>query len=112
VRIAAGEVHHGLAAIGGLERADVQDIDGVLVLWIGGDMGVVERALTEIASLIHQLPRGATIVGAEESAVFVLDDCVNAIQIGSRYCDADFSDDAARQAGVAGDFGPVLATVG
>src|SRR5262245_26387809 len=69
VRISTGIAGHRLAAVARPERADVQRPDGVLVLRVGGDVRVVERALADVATRVRQLPRRPCVVGAEEAAV-------------------------------------------
>src|SRR5205814_1659694 len=104
-----------LAAADRVERLDAAAASAsaaapqAVVARIGDDVRVVERALTDISSRIHQLPRRAGIVGAEEAAVFVLDQRVDAVRVGARDGDADLADHALRQAWVARDLAPGVA---
>src|SRR5439155_2197319 len=61
---------------------------------------------------IGQLPRGAGIVRAEEAAVLVFDERVDAARIGARDRDADLADETFGQPGAPRDLSPRLAAVG
>ena len=54
-------------------------------------MRVVEGALADAARLVHQLPRRAGIVRAEEAAVVVFDERVDAVRVGAGHRDADLA---------------------
>ena len=95
---ALADVGERLAAVGRAERARVEQVHGVLVVRIRGDVRVVERALPEAPGRVHQRPARAGIVGREEPAVLVLDERVDAVRIGAGDGDADPADDARRQA--------------
>ena len=97
---AGADADERLAAVGGPERARVQHVDDVLVARVGEHVRVVERALADVAPLVDQLPRRAGIVRAEEAAVLVLDERVDAVRIGAGDGDADLADHA-RTAGPA-----------
>ena len=56
------DVGQRLAAVGRAEAAHVQQVDGVFGDRIGDDVRVVERALTDVAVVVHQRPRLAGIV--------------------------------------------------
>src|SRR5207237_5610813 len=73
---------------------------------------VVEGALPDVSAGVHQLPCRARVVRAEEAAVLVLDERVDATRIRAGDRDADLADDALRQAGIARDLAPRLAAVG
>src|SRR5262249_56821042 len=73
--------------------------------------GVVDRARRVFAAGVDQLPRRARIVGAEEPAVLVLDERVDAVRVRPRNADGDLADEALRHAGVARDLAPRLAAV-
>ncbi len=83
VRVAARELLLGerLAAVARAERADVLDVDEVLVLRVGEDVRVVERALPEPPLVVDERPRRARVVGAEQPAVLVLDEREHAVRI-------------------------------
>jgi hypothetical protein len=83
VRIAAGKLllRERLAAVARAERADVLDVDEVLVLGVGEDVRVVERALAEPSLVVGERPGGARVVRAEQPAVLVLDEREHAIWI-------------------------------
>ena len=63
-------------------------------------MGVVERALPNVASGIREHPRRAGVVGAKESAVFILDDRVHTIGISAGHGDADLAVEAGGNPGL------------
>src|SRR5881296_1196125 len=89
----------------------VQHVDGLGILGIGVDVGVVPGALPEIALLVGAPPRLAAVVGAEHAARVGLDDRPHAIMIGG-HGDADLPDHAFGQAFIAGDLFPRVAAVG
>ncbi len=111
VRVLA-DLHRRLAAVGRAEQRGVLHVDDVLVAGVAEDVRVVEGALPDGARFVDQLPRRARIVGHEQAALFVLDQRVDAIRIRLGVGQADASDQAGGQAGVAGDLGPGLAAVG
>ena len=101
------------AAIGRAKERGVLHVDHVTIVVIGKDVGVVERTLADGAVVIDQLPRGTGIVAAEQAAVGVLHESVDAVGIGARDCDADAADDALlRQPRRSSDLGPGLTAVG
>ena len=59
---AAAQTRDGLAAVRGFVGADVQQVDRVAVLRIGGHVRVVERALANVAIRVHHRPRRAGVV--------------------------------------------------
>src|SRR5207302_5888578 len=73
---------------------------------------VVKRALAQLALIVHLGPRRAAILGAEDAAVFVFNERVDAAAVGARNRHADAADEAGRQARVPCDFRPVLAAIG
>ena len=109
---AVADVGERLAAVGRAERARVQRVDDVLVLVIGEDVRVVERALADVAAGVDHLPGRAGIVGHQQAAVLVLDQRVDAVGIRGRQRDADLADHPRRHARVARDLFPGLAAVG
>ena len=109
---ALSDLRERLAAVGRSERARVERIHRVLVVRVGEHVRVVERALPDRPRGVHELPRRARVVGAEEAAVFVLDERVDATGVGAGDGDADLADEPRRQPRIAGDFAPRLAAVG
>src|SRR5262249_51299301 len=105
------DVRQRLAPVDRTERARVQRVHGVLVVRIGEHVRVVEGALPDVASGIHQLPRRARIVGAEQAAVLVLDERVDAARIGASDRDAYLAEDPWGGAWVACDPAPRPAAV-
>jgi hypothetical protein len=75
---------------------------------VGEEVRVVEGALTDATLVVHQRPRVAAVVAAEEAAVVVLDERVDAIRISRRHGDTDASHEPlGGQALVAGELRPV-----
>ena len=101
-----------LAGIGAAEQRGVLRIHDVRVPVIGEDVRVVERALTNAARIVHRCPRRAGIVTPEQATAVVLHQRVHALGIRGRRRDTDASDEPRRQARVARDLRPGLATVG
>src|SRR6516164_10816628 len=86
------------AAVGGTERACVENVNGVGTFGIGEDMHVVPCALPIAFILIDASPGGPGVVRPVYPAFLCLDDCINTIRIGARYGNADASQLAIRQA--------------
>ena len=101
-----------LAAVDRLPQRVVRDPHGVDVGRVGEDVHVVPGTAAEPGLLARALPGRAPVIGSEERAVLGLDQRVDAAAIGRGDGDADPSEDAARQAGVARDVGPRVAAVG
>ena len=101
-----------LAAVDRLPERVVRHPHGVDVGRIGEHVHVVPGTAAEPGLLARALPGGAAVIGAEERAVLGFDQRVDAPAIGRGDGDADPSEDAARQSGVARDVGPRVAAVG
>lgn len=96
--------------VGGLEERRVQHVDRILLLGIGVDARIVERALPQAPVFIDAIPCRARVVGAEQAAVLGFDHRVDAIRVG-RHRHADLADNAIRQPRLARDLRPGIAAV-
>ena len=102
----------GGAAVGRAEEGRVLHVDDVLVVMVGVHVRVVERPLPDPPLVVDELPAVAPVVRAEEAAVVVLEEGIDAARVRGRHRQADLADDAVRgHAGVAGDLGPGGAAV-
>ena len=115
VRVAVVHAAHGperFPAVGRLHERHVVHVHDVRVLRVGVNLGVVPRALAQIAIVVGALPRRAGVVGAEHAARIGLDVRPDAVRVSARHGDADVPPDPLRQARVACDLRPVISTVG
>src|ERR1035438_1004303 len=101
-----------LAAVVGAVKLDVHRVHRVATLRVGLDSREVKRALADTAIGIYELPCSACVVRLKQASVVGLDQRVDAIGVGPGGGDRNFSQSAARQSGISGDFGPVTAAVG
>ena len=101
-----------LAGVGRLVDVDVQHPDGVFHLRVGEHARVVERALPEVAAIVHFRPGRSGVVGPEEAAVIRLNLRVHAARVGAGDRQADLAEHAPGQTGMTRDLGPMIAAVG
>ena len=107
-----GNLREGLSAINRLVAALVKYPERLGVLGIGIHVLVVPGTLAQVLFVRESLPGGAGIIGAEDSAVFGLDECPEAILSCARNSHTDLSQHASGQSFVVGDIGPGLPAVG
>ncbi len=112
VAVGRGDLMEGGAAVDGAPHFDVQAPDGIRVLRVGREVGVVPGALAEVAVLVEALPGLAAVVGAEDAPLLVLDQGPNAVGLGGGDGDADLALDPLGHAGLVGKVGPGFAAVG
>ncbi len=86
VAVAVRRAHgpEGLTAVVGFPHRRVEGVDRVGIGGIGLDVGVVPGPLAELAVGVHPAELGAAVVGAEETALVVLDECPDPFGEGRR----------------------------
>src|SRR5579883_156935 len=100
------------AAIGRPEEIHVEEIDRVLIFWIGEDVGVVPGSLPNFVRGIDANPGVAAVVGPERSPFGRFDQRVDALRIGGRDRHADASERSFGHAGPGRKIRPGFAAVG
>ena len=100
------------AAIGAHPELDVEDPHLVLVLAVDAEPSEVPRALPQIPVGRDEPPCLAGVVGAEQAAVLVFDEGVDAVRVGGRNRHGADAPGPARQAVAVRDVGPGVAAVG
>ncbi len=101
-----------LPRVGGSINAGVENVDRVLGLGVCVNPGVVERALTKPAVVVHPLPRRARIIRQEHTAFCGFDDRVDPVRIRRRNRDTDLPPQCRWQARVLRQLRPCLAAIG
>src|SRR5207249_7235974 len=102
----------GLPAVGGAPELHVVHPDGVLVLRVGEDAGVVPRPLAKLPLAVHPRPAVAAVVGAEDPTRIGLHDGEDPLGVGGRDGNPDVADGAGGEAGGPGDLFPGPPRVG
>ena len=82
-----------LPAVGRFHERHVVRVDDVGVLRVGVDLGVVPRALPQVAIVVRALPRRTAVIGSKDAARIGFDVGPDAIRISSRHRDADVAPD-------------------
>ncbi len=111
VAVGGRDAAERLASVGGSADADIQDPDGVGILGVGDDMGVVPSALAPLAATVREDPRCSGVVAAEDAAIEGFDDRIQSLRICRRDGEPDLADDALRQACISREVGPGLTAV-
>src|SRR5215831_209729 len=111
VTVRDGILDERRAAIRGLPRRAVEDIDGVRLRRMGENMHVVPCTPAQITLLALALPRLPAVIRPEHRPVFRLNNRVDAIRLRGGNRDADLSKDTLRQSLVTCQLGPRLAAV-
>src|SRR5213593_2025568 len=93
-------------------EAGVEHIDGISILWICVNSGVVPRTLTQSTFFVDLRPRSSTILRTKDTTVFSFNDRPNAIRISGRDGDAADANRSFRQTRITSDVCPVVATIG
>ena len=68
-----GRIKMGAAVVRS-KKIHVQDVDAILELRVGDDVGIVKRSLSQLPLVVDQLPGRPGIVGSKDAAVGRLDD--------------------------------------
>src|SRR5688572_15427946 len=87
-----------LAAVSGLEELHVLNVNRVFLNGIGGDVRVIERALSQVAVFAALRPARAGVVADEDATVIVFDNGVDTIAVGAGYRNTNLAPQAGRQA--------------
>src|SRR5438874_717035 len=88
----------GFAAINRTKQPGVHEINCVSGLWISINFAEIPGALPKAAVIIYTGPMLSGVIGTIKSALFRLDDRINAVRIGTGNRDSDLTEDSFGQA--------------
>ena len=93
MRIAVTDLNlsKSFAAIVGVLKPDVEDIQGIVITWICFNFAIIPRALPKVFIIVNACPCFTCIFAAEQATVFIFNNSPYSIAIERRNSNAHFT---------------------